>query len=116
MMRKYALIKDEKIIEEYGYRRLILDAIENERVYLYYSFDEDDLGSAYDDYCEQLGDAYESAEAYGIKKEDWIDLEEPREGCFRNFQRPVRWSDDQSTLLVLKDNKWIDLKLSKEDE
>lgn len=107
-MRWIAHIKDDVIQnDDQKYRRLIVDETPQGDIYLYYSLEEEDRGTSYDDWYESLEEAFEAAyETFGLTKEDWLQLDEPMEHCFRNFQRNVRKHKSGEYLEVFEDEEW----------
>jgi biofilm protein TabA len=93
-MRKYAILREPVPMNNYGdlIKKVMLysDKKDGTYIFLYSSTDEYGMCSA-DNYYENLKFAEEEAlDAYGIRDEDWIFIDDPLPNCQHDCIHPIR--------------------------
>jgi biofilm protein TabA len=115
-VRKYAVLKEALSIGAGEIvKRIIVYEAGQEGVYVFLSYSADDVG-CYADCCfEDLESAEEYCANYGIRQEDWIEIDNPLPDCQHDFIRPVRVKGRNTgnpqfgRLEVFDGNEWVDL-------
>jgi biofilm protein TabA len=115
-VRKYAVLKEAfSIGAGETVKRLIVYETEHEGVYVFLSSFADDVGCYADCWFEDLESVDEYCADYGIRKEDWIEIDNPLSDCQHDFIRPVRLKGRNTgnpqfgRLEIFNGNEWVDL-------
>ncbi len=111
-MRKIASVK---IPNANAIRLMIYDKGPNDGVFVFGYDSKEDSSCSWDCHYNELDDAYEMGEDYGIQKEDWKEIDIPYENCQEDWISPVRvkgrlnGNPAWGKLERLVDGKWIEL-------
>lgn len=87
----------------------------DEGIYLFGYTSLEDSSAAWDYHFEELEDALESAEDYGVTKSQWTEIPEPLPNCQHDWIAPVRVKGSNlgtpqwGKLEKLENGEWIDI-------
>ncbi len=110
-MRKIATVK----ISDANAVRLMICDKGADGVFVFGYDKEEDTSCSWDYHYSELEDAYEVGIDYGIKKEDWQEIDDPLENCQDDWINPVRvkgrnrGEPQWNSFERLVDGEWIDL-------